>query len=520
MAKKRTPKPHPKDEPVSNCKMTSRIPTVILFVLVSYLHYYHTYTLFENDRFFSHLSEMEREMTFRTDAGFYYSFYKTIVRADTFFEGVKALVNDTGTEYPSPINALQRFNVYPEVFLGGLYRVVASVAATTGGSFKSCYQINRGYGMEPVQSCDGIGDEAVFYVTSAFVVGGLIAGFLYLLGRHLSGSFLGGILAVSCYFFNHSECTRIMWTPPLRENFSFPFLILQVLLLSLQLKNEITTVNIGLVVSTVAFVLPWQFSQFVLLTQTISLLGAFCLGFIKEQVMKSVLNSVFLGFITGTVLQFLNTMLISSLFVASFIASHVVMRTKPKYGSSNRFCKLFIDILIFLAVVITYKVTSAKLLNLTDDAHIFNILKAKFSDFRDFHTLLYVCAREFDFLPFETVVKLVQTLLLPSALIAIVLSLFTFGKAWIQDGRSTENAESSNGYLLYHIFQLICFIFMAVILMRLKLFMTPYLCVITALMINPTIIRQSPQSRYIITFVLLGFMAIQGNVFYSVNNNC
>nr|XP_011729683.2 probable C-mannosyltransferase DPY19L1 isoform X2 [Macaca nemestrina] len=233
-------------------------------VFVAILHWLHLVTLFENDRHFSHLSSLEREMSFRTEMGLYYSYFKTIIEAPSFLEGLWMIMNDRLTEYPLVINTVKRFHLYPEVVIASWYRTFMGIMNLFGLETKTCWNVTRIEPLNEVQSCEGLGDPACFYVAVIFILNGLMMALFFIYGTYLSGSRLGNILPS----FSLS-CTCVMWTPPLPESFSYAFLVLQMLLVThiLRATKLYRGSVIALCISNVFFMLPWQFAQFVLLTQ-------------------------------------------------------------------------------------------------------------------------------------------------------------------------------------------------------------------------------------------------------------
>ena len=70
------------------------------------------------------------------------------------------------TEFPLTINTLKRFNLYPELAAGLLYRGLDSMGLLT----QQCWTVNRGEGLEPVQSCEGSRDPPNFYIRFCFFI--------------------------------------------------------------------------------------------------------------------------------------------------------------------------------------------------------------------------------------------------------------------------------------------------------------------------------------------------------------
>uniref|UniRef100_A0A3P8Y1J7 Dpy-19-like 1, like (H. sapiens) n=1 Tax=Esox lucius TaxID=8010 RepID=A0A3P8Y1J7_ESOLU len=463
-----------------------------LAALAGYLHWHHLSRLFENDRHFSHLSGLEKEMAFRTEMGLYYSYFKTIIEAPTFLNGLYLVMNDQLTEYPLIINTLKRFNLYPEVVLASWYRIYISIMDFLGLPTKMCWSINRGEGMSAVDGCEGMGDPAYFYVTFVFLLNGLMMSVFFLYGTYLSGSRLGGMVTVLCFFFNHGESTRVMWTPPLRESFSYPFLVLQMLLLThiLRTRNPSKKAMWALGISTLFFMLPWQFAQFVLLTQV-------KVDFYITKHDRSIRLHVQMTLAVCFVLMFGNSMLLTSFYASSLVSIWV----RPGMGC------LLVDLsvlsqvmqgLVWVVSTVILKFMLSAIFGAADDAHISSLIKSKFTSYKDFDTMMYTCAAEFDFMEMETPLRYMKTLLLPvnMLVVAVIAGLVRLNLCM----------------LVYHSLQLVAFAVLAMLIMRLKLFLTPHMCIMASLMCSKQLFAWIGEKfkLHMMVFAVLAVMAVQG----------
>ncbi|KAI5948081.1 protein C-mannosyl-transferase DPY19L1 isoform X1 [Manis javanica] len=495
--------------------------TLLLAAFAAVLHWSHITHLFENDRHFSHLSTLEREMAFRTEMGLYYSYFKTIVEAPSFLNGVWMIMNDKMTEYPLIINTLKRFNLYPEVILASWYRVYIKTMDLIGIQTKTCWTVTRGEGLSPIESCEGLGDPACFYVAVIFILNGLMMALFFIYGTYLSGSRLGGLVTVLCFFFNHGECTRVMWTPPLRESFSYPFLVLQMLLVThiLRASKLYRGSLIALCISNVFFMLPWQFAQFVLLTQIASLFAVYVVGYIDICKLRKIIYIHMISLALCFVLMFGNSMLLTSYYASSLIIIWGILEMKPYFLKINvpELSLWVIQGCSWLFGTVTLKYLTSKIFGIADDAHIGNLLTSKFFSYKDFDTLLYTCAAEFDFMEKETPLRYTKTLLLPVVLIVFIAVVGRIiSDMWnVLTKRQTHvrKQQFDHGELVYHALQLLAYAVLGILIMRLKLFLTPHMCVMASLICSRQLFgwlfcRVHPGA---VVFAVLAAMSIQGS---------
>uniref|UniRef100_A0A669BMW9 Dpy-19-like 1, like (H. sapiens) n=1 Tax=Oreochromis niloticus TaxID=8128 RepID=A0A669BMW9_ORENI len=466
--------------------------TLLLAALTGYLHWYHLTQLFENDRHFSHLSNLEKEMAFRTEMGLYYSYYKTIIEAPSFLDGLHMVMNDRLTEHPLVINTLKRFNLYPEVVLASWYRMYTGVMAYFGIPTKMCWSINRGEGLTPVDSCEGMGDPAYFYVTCVFLLNGMMMSIFFMYGSYLSECLY------MCFLTRLNTSHLISVTPSL----SSPFPPICVSSLP-RTRNPSRTAMVALGISNLCFMLPWQFAQFVLLTQVASLFASYILGYLAAAKMQSILVTHMITLGVCFVLMFGNSMLLTSFYASSLVSIWVSWRLLYYLVFVLFFSIQVMQGLAWVCSTVLLKFLLSTVLGASDDAHISGLIKSKFTSYKDFHTLMYTCAAEFDFMELETPVRYLKTLLLPINVLVVAL---------IAGRRTVDLFNFLRVSLVYHSLQLMAFAVLAILIMRLKLFLTPHMCIMASLICSRQLFGWIGEKfkQHTVVFAVLAIMAIQG----------
>ena len=69
--------------------------------------------------------------------------------------------------------------------MGAAFRIYENIAKVLKWKTKICYNINRGEGLSDVESCEGLGDPAFFYLEGVWICAAATTFLLFLLGAQL-----------------------------------------------------------------------------------------------------------------------------------------------------------------------------------------------------------------------------------------------------------------------------------------------------------------------------------------------
>ncbi|XP_005998407.1 protein C-mannosyl-transferase DPY19L3 [Latimeria chalumnae] len=455
-------------------KVLSTLLGTLAAVCLGLLTSVYVATLHENDLWFSNIKEIEREISFRTECGLYYSYYKQMVQAPSIRQGFYELMYDNKTESRRTINILKRMNIYQEVLLSVLYRLLPI----------------QNY-LEPVY----------FYIYSVFGLQTVYVIALYLTSWILSGTWLSGVLAAVWYILNRIDTTRVEFTIPLRENWSLPFFALQIAAVTYFLRTPINSLQQRLtlalvLMSTLFFSLTWQFNQFILLIQALTLFMLDCLDMVPTAKVSWLYIVQVVCLLLVWILQFFNSMILGSL-VLSFILAALIVKHLQKNVKTGGFLvrigKLLAHVALVLCLTLLVNNFVKKILQLESDEHIFKFIKAKFGfgATRDFDAKLYLCEEAFGVLPFDTFERLSDTLLF-CAHIFILLALIIIAAVSVlqilsgyaipqnSDGKEEESAFMLRPEVAYNFLHNFLFGILAISTMRMKYLWTSHVCVLAS----------------------------------------
>ncbi|KAG1658371.1 putative C-mannosyltransferase DPY19L3 [Nymphon striatum] len=453
----------------------SNIVGVLVMIMVSFKFAEYLEMLHENEYWFSNIKEVEREISFRTEQGLYYFYFKKLVRAKSFNQGFQSLLADNKTESGHTINVINRFNIYPEILLAYIYRYF---------------------------DLKDIIPAIFFYVKTIFSLNGLYVASIYFTTWSLCGSWLAGLLSVGLYVLNLEDASRVNYTVPLRESFSGPFIFAQLAFFVLYLKTSKVQMWNIFSIEVMVLLLNYgiHYGQQMILSSLV-------LSFIPIAIVMA-------KFQNSSKIEFFLCELTFSIKKIKIIVEKpreigkvkYKLKSKPKllkfktsllkYFENSKGCfkNLFVLIVTVVATVfLTVFVNSVvkDFLNIQDDNHIFKFLKAKllFEETRDFETKLYLCNGAFNYMDLLTINRLWSRLLLPIYIpveVTLLLGLcWCCVKRWRTSKDQTRSEDESifvkRPDLSFWILLNFMFGLLALSTLRMKMFWTPQMCVIASI---------------------------------------
>ncbi|KAL8428034.1 hypothetical protein Efla_006940 [Eimeria flavescens] len=341
------------------------------------------------------MSDAEQPLTLFSENALYYSFYLDVVRAPSWLQALQSLLYDRRSEHPDTINALERFNIYPELLLGLVYRSLRFVL---------------GHKIEML-----VRTPFNFYAANIICFQGLGVGCVCVLASLVGNSFLCGI---SCFgfFWGNFYHRLILRTDALalREHWGLPFLWMNVIAIFVMLQRHVRLRDQGkiygpllaTVVTAIGLMLTWQFGVFILTTQVAALFGMCLLGYPMSIVIRRIVAFYVFSLLIAFAFMFAPKYLAFSFFPHVAVSVFLSLWWCPRHTAKPKSFPGWLLIVDFrrglVSLAICALIRCALLPFDKDDAHVYRLLMYHLGLARNtFDSNIYILGQT-EFLPLSS----------------------------------------------------------------------------------------------------------------------
>lgn len=324
-------------------------------------------------------SQVVREGVLFSENAFYYAHYADAVAAPPGAAWLAAATHDARSEWGHEINAVQRFNLTPELLLAALYRVLGTAG------------LNR----------------LDFYAAATCLWFGVGAAAAVALVQRTGRSSIAAAAALAALAAAFVHASRIELHIALRENFGMPalFLVLLVLADVLDRARLARRDAAALVAAVTVFLLVWQFASFLMFTLVGCLAVVYALQLVARPLLLQILAlfGAALGLFALLMMGSAPMYTYRSLFFAtglSLALSSAALGGADDTTSLAARGAVFVRRCVAFALVSALTFAALKFLTASDDdGHIFDVLLVRLglrAHGERFQVRIYTTQAEFD----------------------------------------------------------------------------------------------------------------------------